>query len=788
MGRRRGFLRAVESLIAIVMVFATFQAFLNWNVEERSTSSARQVGYDVLSAYSESANRLALSDFYSFDQFISYAIPSSLSYKVFGDFFTPVSADPEEIPQTVLVDFPAILNSTDIFVTDLSSEEYPSTVTFNFYRVPFAIQNLGSDLAGAPIYLTVTLPNLDSNEDGTVDIPSASSLDLYVNGARIPFTLHNLQETNGTLIPTLLFNATVGVGGALHGYVYFATGEQDPKPAKPVWTEMNVSGQNIRILTRAVERAPRATITFMPPAERKNVFVVSKIGYPVFPRPRESNLSFQENALLFTLRSENYSVRIDKALGSYQVLNSTGGLVLSGIPEIPGSALAVTVTPHLVNSTRAVGKISANWQVSGASAKIDYSATLFQDGRLLVFRRTRFLEAGSYSPQLDSVSFPRDSALADSWPSPAGTAMKKGLVFSDGISRVGVFPEAQKDFFFNGTLLYPQEPVLISAYSAQNPIESATLFAFGNSLSARERLAGLFGKERSGFDASAITIFTTPTELPFVHEFPQEAPDFVVANFTIRRRFNTTVALSCNLSDKRIFSGLVIPGFASVSEERFVEREFAIPSGFFSPAGANSFFCAVNQTNLTIQSIALEEVYSRLGEDSEAARVTIENWGASDRTFEISLNLRQIGLPEDRGRVFVRNPETSSLERADILGDILSFRALVPAGTTGTRELVFGRGGFSFPGSLAPSEDFPYGGGVPFFPVSPGNNTIAEAYVDFGELLDGGRTYWAPPPDTPTYSDREVSPAADATVSQVFAFDPETGRGGSIKIMLWRKS
>ncbi len=795
---RRGFLRAVESLIAIVMILATFQAFVNWSAPVRTTATTRQTGYDILGAYSDSVS-LAIRDFSAFDQFVSYAVPSSFAYKVMGDFFTPISTRGVPGPVTVSVDFPSIIDPEEIFVADLNSEEYPSSVTFNYYRIPFALQNKGAGAVfDAPIYLTAGIPNLDSNMDGTADFPEISSIDLYLDGKRTPFILHNLIDNNNTaLVPTILFNATISEGGSKHGYLYFSTGGVSGLgkilPVERTEVEAQAS-QNIRILTRAIERAPRATITFIEPAGApKTVFVLSRIGYfSAIPRNRSSSLSYSENAFQFVLNnSGNISVSIDKASGEYSVFDSGGSKIFSARPLESGRSFSVTIPPHLVNATKSVGKETVHWRVNGTAGRIDFFLTLFEKAernQILVKRTFIPAGAGTYSFAFDSVGFPAPGSISSEWPDGTYSSERKGVVISGGAPLdVAVYSDSLGRIDFNGTHFSYGSTRDVSAFYARTPIVSSTLYVLGNALSASARPRGIFPGDKLSIDSSSIVITTSPTPIRFVHSFSDSGFDVAIANFTIRRRFNQTIAISCDIEGRKIFSNLVVPPFNSVSDYKYLEKQYAIPSTFFLD-GDNSIYCQTNQTNITIESVAIKDISLTEEEGVYTIPIIVENYGGADRTFEVSLDFDKFGISPESGRVFVRDPETRTIEMRDFSGNVLSLRIPAPQGGRGTREIaIAGTESIYLDGTLL-AEDISYGGAPVYFPVSLGDNPEFSAYADIGEGFSSSNTYWVSPPDNPFYSDKGISPTADATVSQIFTFDTETGRGASVKIMLWRKA
>lgn len=226
---RRGYIRSVEAIIAIVMLLASFSAFVSWgSLKTQSTQSIRQSAYDVLSTQA-GTNKLVFYDPALYDDFISAVMPSNLNYRMEMDYFSPLDTffgyNDTGYPYEVTLDLPPGARMVSV-----SSEKSGSQVVqqerSNWFRIPFFIRTREAGFTNGRVVVGLTFPYTDSNSDGTLEAPDVNSLDLYVNGTRQPFTLQSYVDTGTVSRAVFAFNYTMDPDTTVDGYAYYMVGGQ----------------------------------------------------------------------------------------------------------------------------------------------------------------------------------------------------------------------------------------------------------------------------------------------------------------------------------------------------------------------------------------------------------------------------------------------------------------------------------------------------------------------------------------------------------------------------------
>lgn len=227
---KRGYLRSVEALIAVVMLISSFQAFMNWgSLKAQPTQSIKQSAYDVFFAR-EGANALALYDTQLYDEFVSTMVPSNMNYRLEADYFSPLDTffgyDDENYPYEATVDLPA---GSEMVSVTVGADGTPvgHQADFNWYRVPFFVMTHEAGFKNQRVVLGLTLPYADSNGDGVLEAPDKNSVDIYINGTRQPFTMHDFSDTGVLSKITVSFNKyTLESNAIVEGYAYYMVGLQ----------------------------------------------------------------------------------------------------------------------------------------------------------------------------------------------------------------------------------------------------------------------------------------------------------------------------------------------------------------------------------------------------------------------------------------------------------------------------------------------------------------------------------------------------------------------------------
>ncbi len=802
---RRGYLRAVEALIAIVMILVSFQVFLNFqNLPPTLAGSTRQTGYDILDSYSD-AVPLALWDFYAFDQFISYVVPSNYNFKLSADFFTPLTSLPGAVPQTAAVDMAAGVDARSVYISDALSQLVPAEVTFNWYRVPFYVTNHGPASASIPLYVSFALPPLDGNLDGLSEPADRNSVDLYFDGRRTPFILHYVGQRNGTLRPTVLFNASMLQEEVKQGYMYFSVGTYNPREIPAVYTFVNTTPYNVTIGSRPIEKATRATFKFLPPASSSPVplFASSKVGYQGQTLMDYTSALYYSNSSQYytsTNSTRTYNANFYFVLGNGAValnISSDANYTL-GLPDgtqllragpmvgVPLEGFDVSIPPHLVNESEAVGSISAHWQVNSTSSRIDYVATIFENSTdLLIQRKLQPLYAArlNYSLDLIALNPTFNSAPFASWPAPASLLNRRTFVFSNGTHSIAAFESRLMNATAAGRYVRPDGDENVTEATMTTPYRYSAGVTPPNA-----RPANFFGTDAFLFNTSTMLVNATPADLSFQHMSALDRPDDYYLNFSVKRRFNVTVSLACSLNGRTVFSALPIPAYLFINASAPVTAIYTVPSHWLSD-GPNSFNCAVNATNVTLSDITVGPNKYAHAEGVTRIPVIFNHYGAFDLNATLSLDMPTLGLSQYSPNFRILDPDANESVYYAVAGNTLTIYARLPASSVKTYEIAYSADGPLplYPWAEGVPPEAPVGGALGVF-LGPNTDPFRQVDVDIGRAQSSSLVHYAKPMSNPGYVDRAISPTAEATVSQKFVIDPESGRTASIKLILWRKS
>ena len=255
---RRGFIRGLEALIAILMILGSFKVYHWTDISPGSERITKQVLTDVLDSHDELW--VYAQDTALLDEFLNKAVPSHLNYKLKLKQFIPVTITPSvTTTNTVhefIVDFPAGVDNGSIRVY---KREYPDVLLphdafFNWYRTPFNVVSIDPCARPKKFQLNFPQSHIDSNQDGVLEGIDPQSLDVFFNGEKEEFALggftdfkrfddaegdgdfnSNLDETESYVN----FYSPLPPYALVDGYFYYMTSAQAwPRPARREWTSI----------------------------------------------------------------------------------------------------------------------------------------------------------------------------------------------------------------------------------------------------------------------------------------------------------------------------------------------------------------------------------------------------------------------------------------------------------------------------------------------------------------------------------------------------------------------
>lgn len=415
--KRRGFIRGLEALIAILMIIGTLTLYQWTDVKPKSEHTTRQTLSDILDTHDEIwvyAHDTAL-----LDDFFQKNVPSNLNYKLKLRHFIPLTATPGvSANNTVLaftVDFPAGVepDSIKVYERDFPDILLPRDVFFNWYRTPFYVIN--DDSSARPKHFQISFPQYhpDSNKDNLIEGIDPQSIEVFFNGEREEFSLSDFADwANFSTVlnrseALIDFYSPLRSSEIVDGYMYYmASAQAWPLPVR----EEYVSTASNLYITGPLSQFPPEPLQGPPPMTARrnapevksnralllvqanttagsvNHFIVEfGIGTGESALFIPNNLTFVKSDGVMRLGNAYMNVSMSDDKDQEGVYNITfDGVTVASAKTSVGDVNLVNISRLPLNSTKARTAIRANAFVNATNARLYRYFTVFNDRNITI--------------------------------------------------------------------------------------------------------------------------------------------------------------------------------------------------------------------------------------------------------------------------------------------------------------------------------------------------------------------------------------------------------------------
>lgn len=525
------------------------------------------------------------------------------------------------------------------------------------------------------------------------------------------------------------------------------------------------------------------------------------------PATGQSALTWSDDAGAFTAGNGIFSVAIDKATGTYSlsvggttVLSAYSRLVEGGNDHYSGRA-----NPAVVAS--GPQKLTLHWNLTDSRVRIEHFLTIYGD-RPEILVQQRVLALGDLpvtdleldrflirQPSLSSVYSVKASGEYDGawgasfpkyepWVSAYGPTGAIGLVFDS--------PTDSIDTTLGREVAPHERP------GRMGPASVITRNAYIIYSDSKHSARDLWLKKKGLAGYSYAVDWDTGNPNDFVEQAPSSfqfafvKPEKYATLSSLK--FNVTYAdypdassnLTCFFNDNLLFNRQTYNNTPFLAEFPYRWLNSGTNSVRCRALGSNSV--GITQLNLTIASMYGARDFWGWA-DGWMMPITISGLSATGYSAVVAVDYLKLGLgaPFFNSSSFRLVNEGGYEMPMNVSSRYLYFPLSVPAccGSARTLYLLFSQspstGFFSDVGAAQPP---------PVAQVS--GFGLSSAY---GILVDAGvarplnpQTLYMSPPSKAGYVQNDISPGVETESAKKFVFDPKTGRGAVLKLMVWRKA
>ena len=281
---RKGFVRSLELVLVIVLVFGIFMIVSSqiFRVTTSLKANPSRVTGSLLETMSPYLQKNVENyDLSSGESLLNYnLIENNIVERTVLEYDSFLGSFSTNVEHVVTYNFPEGVDPNSI---QLRSQEstYVRNVKWNWFRIPITIKS--EEIIGGNLFLQVEVP-LDTREDTFV---------FYYDNKKMSIDINKFETTNNTGFVSFVVNIPE-IKEENQAYLYFS-------PDSPYKSDYSsLTGSIIRNLTIGkMERAPRADIIFKP--TKSDVYIKYSLG--------SANINSYNSSMV----SENYK-KIDDSL------------------------------------------------------------------------------------------------------------------------------------------------------------------------------------------------------------------------------------------------------------------------------------------------------------------------------------------------------------------------------------------------------------------------------------------------------------------------------------------
>jgi hypothetical protein len=222
----KGFLRAVEAAIAVMIMLLAFQFLytLRFTFHPHETRNLSNISNSILQTYySTIAHYVSQADLKTLESLFDSVLPSGFGYTLQLEYFLPMHTlfgSSGYRPLHTVADFSYSVDPGSVKIQDENSVTQDTQVMWKWYRLPFQIINNEE----AKTYTSTVLFELDwqdTNNDGVKEPIDHSSLELFLDTTGYNYTLINITQNNQTDLVYLDLSTPLDEYEVANGFLYF---------------------------------------------------------------------------------------------------------------------------------------------------------------------------------------------------------------------------------------------------------------------------------------------------------------------------------------------------------------------------------------------------------------------------------------------------------------------------------------------------------------------------------------------------------------------------------------
>jgi hypothetical protein len=222
----KGFLRAVEAAIAVMIMLMAFQFLytVRFTFHPHESRTLSNVASSTLQTYHSTISYyINQADLKTLESLFDSIIPYGFGYKFQLDYFEPTPtlfSSSGYRPLDLVADFSYSVDPGSVKIQDHHGVFQDTQMVWNWYRIPFQIINNEE----AKTYTSTVYFDLDwqdTNNDGIKEPIDHTSLTLYINSTAFDHTLINLTNVGESDKVYLNISTPLSENEILDGFLYY---------------------------------------------------------------------------------------------------------------------------------------------------------------------------------------------------------------------------------------------------------------------------------------------------------------------------------------------------------------------------------------------------------------------------------------------------------------------------------------------------------------------------------------------------------------------------------------
>ncbi len=225
----KGIVRSVEAMLAIMLLFISLSSF--FRIEEETAvpiSRYQRLVEETLEIYGDTYGTLVFDRPAEVEPFTRGVLPDYVNFRAEIEYLQPLDffwgSSETNVPVTFYVDYP-VGTDTDTFSVYDGRDSLPVQKEFNWFRVPFFVDNDATPRLGYLVNVTAELPFKDTNLDGRVEPVDPRSVEVFYESERQGFDFDVMELGEESVTVSVVFETDLEADELASGYIYYMAGD-----------------------------------------------------------------------------------------------------------------------------------------------------------------------------------------------------------------------------------------------------------------------------------------------------------------------------------------------------------------------------------------------------------------------------------------------------------------------------------------------------------------------------------------------------------------------------------